>query len=50
LQLQLDDDASTDLAAPFSTRIPAVRGRHVLRIFRAGAKTPDAIAQFVVNG
>jgi hypothetical protein len=50
LQLQLDDAARTDLTAPFSTRVPAVRGRHVLRLFRAGADTPDATAQFVVNG
>jgi penicillin-binding protein 1C len=50
LQLQLDDAARTDLTAPFSTRIPARRGHHVLRLFRAGADTPDATAQFVVNG
>jgi hypothetical protein len=50
LQLQLDDGVRSDLTSPFSTRIPARKGSHVLRLFRAGAAAPDATAQFVVNG
>jgi len=50
LQLQLDEGERTELATPFSTRIPARRGKHVLRLFRSGAATPDATAQFLVSG
>jgi hypothetical protein len=50
LELQLDEGPRTQLAAPFSTRIPARHGRHTLRLFRAGAGAPDAEAQFNVSG
>ena len=50
LELQLDGAPRTELAAPFSTRIPARHGRHLLRIFRPGAAEPDASAAFTVDG
>jgi penicillin-binding protein 1C len=50
LELQLDSQARVELPAPFSARIPARRGRHVLRIFRAGRTEPDASASFTVDG
>ncbi|MGZ6142898.1 MAG: penicillin-binding transpeptidase domain-containing protein, partial [Myxococcales bacterium] len=45
LELQLDGGPRT----PFSARIPAARGRHVLRLFRAGSPAPDATAEFTVH-
>ena len=50
LELQLDGQAREELRAPFSTRVPARQGRHVLRLFRAGAAAPDASATFTVGG
>jgi penicillin-binding protein 1C len=50
LELQLDDGARLPLPAPFSTRIPASTGRHVLRLYRIGAASPDATASFTVAG
>jgi penicillin-binding protein 1C len=50
LELQLDGDARTRLAAPFSTRIPARSGTHVLRVFRGGEPAPDASVRFLVRG
>ena len=50
LEFQLDDGRRTPLPAPFSTRIPAVRGRHRLQLYRAGATQPDARAYFTVDG
>jgi penicillin-binding protein 1C len=50
LELQLDQGPRTELRAPFSTRIPARRGRHLLQLFRAGHALPDASASFVVDG
>jgi hypothetical protein len=50
LELQLDDGPRSQLQAPFSTRVPARRGHHTLRIFRAGLGAPDASAEFDVRG
>lgn len=50
LQLQVDDGARVELPSPFSTRIPAARGRHQLRIYRANMAEPDASASFTVGG
>ncbi len=50
LELQLDESPRTELRAPFSTRIPARHGRHLLRIFRLGAAEADASASFTVDG
>jgi penicillin-binding protein 1C len=50
LEVQLDDGARQPLAAPFSTRVPARRGRHELRLFRPGETHPDAKISFVVKG
>ena len=50
LELQLDSGPRRRLEAPFSTRIPAERGSHRLRLFRAGRRDPDATASFVVAG
>jgi len=50
LELQLDADPREELRAPFSTRIPARKGRHALRLYRRGEPNPDAVAQFVVSG
>lgn len=45
VELQLDDGPR----APFTARIPARPGKHVLRIFRQGAAAPDAAASFTVH-
>jgi penicillin-binding protein 1C len=50
LEVQLDEGPRTHLGAPFSTRVPAQRGKHTLRLFRAGQASPDASASFVVDG
>jgi len=50
LELQLDDRPRARLPAPFSTRIPTVHGRHLLRVFRSGAVQPDMRVSFVVDG
>ncbi len=50
LELQLDESPRTELRAPFSTRIPATHGKHLLRIFRLGAAKADASASFTVDG
>ena len=50
LELQLDGAPRTELRAPFSTRIPARNGKHLLRIFRPGAAAADASASFTVDG
>jgi penicillin-binding protein 1C len=50
LELQLDDGPKEELAAPYSTRVPAAPGRHVLRLYRRGAGEPDARVRFVVRG
>ena len=50
LELQLDDGPREELHPPFSTRIPARHGHHLLRLFRSGQAAPDATAVFTVNG
>ena len=50
LELQLDDGPRTALPPPYSTRVPAARGRHLLRLFRPGREEPDARARFTVGG
>jgi hypothetical protein len=50
LELQLDQGLRQQLGAPFSTRIPAARGRHTLRLYRKGRTDPDASASFTVDG
>ena len=50
LELQLDGAPRIELHAPFSTRIPARHGKHLLRIFRLGAAEADASASFTVDG
>lgn len=49
LELELDGGKRQPLGAPYSTRIQAGLGRHVLRLFRAGASIPEASARFTVN-
>jgi len=50
LEVQLDRGPRLELRAPFSTRVPAARGRHTLRLFRADRIEPDASASFTVDG
>ena len=50
LELQLDDGPRQPLPPPYSTRLPAAKGRHQLRLFRAGEELPDARARFTVGG
>ncbi|MBS2022294.1 MAG: penicillin-binding protein 1C [Deltaproteobacteria bacterium] len=50
LELQLDDGPSEALDAPYSTRVPARAGKHVLRLFKPGANEPDARVRFNVRG
>jgi penicillin-binding protein 1C len=50
LEVQLDQGPRTELRAPFSTRVPAGRGRHTLRLFRKGRIEADASASFTVDG
>ena len=50
LQLQLDDGPRAELAAPYSTRVPARRGAHKLRLFRSGEMAPDIQIAFRVDG
>ena len=50
LELSLDGGERTALQAPFSTRIPARRGRHELRLYRRGLAAPDARVSFEVKG
>jgi penicillin-binding protein 1C len=50
LELQLDDGPRAQLAAPYSTRVPARRGAHSLRLYRSGASTPDETIAFRVDG
>ncbi len=50
LELRLDDGERTALQAPFSTRIPARRGHHELRLYRRGLADPDARVFFEVKG
>jgi penicillin-binding protein 1C len=50
LELQLDRGERIPLAAPYSTRIPALRGAHQLRLFRGSALEPDAAIAFRVGG
>jgi penicillin-binding protein 1C len=50
LELQLDGGPRESLAAPFSTRVRASNGRHILKLFRTGEREPDARAAFTVSG
>ena len=50
LELQLDEGPRTALAQPYSTRVPAQRGVHRLRLFRGGEPTPDDTVEFRVSG
>ncbi len=50
LEWQLDDGPRAQLPPPFSARIPASRGKHVLRLYRPGLSSPDATAVFTVSG
>jgi penicillin-binding protein 1C len=50
LELSLDGGERTALRAPFSTRVPARRGRHELRLYRRGLDAPDARVSFEVKG
>ena len=50
LELQLDEGPRLVLPPPYSTRVPAEPGRHLLRLFRAGQEQPDARVRFKVGG
>ena len=50
LELSLDGGERIALLSPFSTRVPARRGRHELRLFRRGLAQPDARVRFEVKG
>ena len=50
LELRLDEGERVPLAPPFSSRVPARRGRHELRLYRRGLAEPDARVSFLVDG